>query len=76
MNFERGSRKYVLTQCRKRLGKAVAQRSKSTVAAEVLKDPITKKYVLKTLGVNLQRELALMCSDKVKSNRSINACRK
>ncbi len=67
MNFERGSRKYILTPCRKRLGKAVARRSKSTVAAEVLKDPITKKYVLQRLGVNLRRELALMCSDKVES---------
>lgn len=57
----------MLTPSRKHIGKAVARRSKNTIVREMLKDPGTKSYVVKKIGILVRRELMLMCSERVNS---------
>ena len=62
-----GVRKYNHTPSRKHVGKAIARRSKTSLIFNVLKDPITKVYVIKKVGILLKQELAEMCSNKANS---------
>ena len=45
----------------------MARSSRLAIAAECLKDDITRKYIIKKIGEILKRELATMCSDRVGS---------
>ena len=45
----------------------MARRSKSALVAEVLRDPITRQYMIKHVGMIVRRELSLMCSEKTGS---------
>ena len=56
-------RTYLLTPSRKHIGKAVARGSRLAMAVECLKEPTTRKYVLKQIGVVIRNELKTMCSD-------------
>lgn len=58
---------FVLTPSRKHMAKAIARKSKKAVAAEALKDPVTKKYILKKLGNELAKEVRGMASDSTNS---------
>ena len=58
---------FVLTPNRKHLGKAVARNSKKTIAAETLKDSVTKGYIVSIMGRELSREIRAMASDHAKS---------
>ena len=58
---------YKLTPCRKHLGKAVARGSWNKIATECIQDPVTKKYVIKTLGRVIWKEMKAMCSDATAS---------
>ncbi len=58
---------FFLTPHRKHLGKAVARKSKKTIAAETLKDSSTKGYIVSIIGRELSREVRAMASDPVKS---------
>ena len=58
---------YLLTPKRKHIGKAVARKSKKTIASEALKDQQTKQYIIKLIGKELAKEVQVMCSDAVKS---------
>ena len=60
-------KKFVLTPQRKHLAKAVARQSKQTIAVESLKDPVTKKYILRIIGREVVKEVKRMASDKVES---------
>ena len=60
-------RKYTLTPSRKAMGKAVARRSKQSLIVQALKDPVTKVFIVKKIGILLKQELTQMCSDKAKS---------
>ena len=62
MNYKK-PRTYPLTPTRKHLGKAVARGSKKSVAIECLKDPATRKFLLKGIGVLVRNELKSMCMD-------------
>ena len=59
--------RYVLTPSRKHLGKAVARGTRVSVAKECLKDPVTKKYIMKRIGMLVRNELIFMCSDTTNS---------
>lgn len=37
------------------------------LVSEVLKDPVTRQYTVKRMGMLMRRELEMMCSDKVNS---------
>jgi hypothetical protein len=52
----------LLTPSRKRIGRAVARRSRSALVAEVLKDPTTKQCMMKRIGLLIRREMRQMCS--------------
>lgn len=56
-----------MTPSRKYMGRAVARCSKSAVVAEILKDPATKKHLMKRIGMLVRRELVLMCSKNTNS---------
>ena len=45
----------------------MARCSKSALVAEVLRDPITRQYMIKRVGMIVKRELSLMCSEKTGS---------
>lgn len=60
-------RTYVLTPSRKKLGKAVARRSRQTVARECFSEPITRAHLLRHIGMVIRNELKAMCSDKAMS---------
>ena len=49
------------------MGKAVARRSRSALVAEALKDPVTKGYIVRRIGMMVKNELILMCSERVSS---------
>ena len=49
------------------MGKAVARGRKQSVAKECLKDPVTRKYIMKRIGMLVRNELILMCSDSANS---------
>ena len=57
----------MLTPRRKHIGKAIAQGSRLSSATECLKEPSTKKYLLKNIGVLVRNELILMCSNRTDS---------
>lgn len=61
------AKKYVLTPSRKQAGRAVARRSRSSLVAEVLKDPVTRQYVVKRIGMIVRKELSVMCSENAGS---------
>lgn len=76
IEYRQGVRKYTLTPSRKPMAKSVARHSKNALILQALKNPITKVYVVKKIGVMLKQELAQMCSDKAKSflhNQSASA---
>lgn len=56
-----------MTPSRKRVGKALARRSKWSTVLELLKDAATKQYIVKKIGILVRRELMQMCSEKVDS---------
>lgn len=58
---------FVLTPHRKHLGKAVARKSKRTIAAETMKDSTIKGYIVSLLGRELTREIRAMSSDEARS---------
>ena len=58
---------YDLTPSHKNIGKAVAKRSRQSVARECFKKPTTRKHLLKHIGMVIRNELKAMCSDKVGS---------
>ena len=45
----------------------MARSSNSALATEALKNPTTKRYIVKKVGILLRKELVSMCSDKTKS---------
>lgn len=57
----------MLTPTRKHIGKAVARGSRQAVAVQCLKEPATRKYLLKRIGVLVRNELISMCSDSTSS---------
>lgn len=57
----------MLTPHRKNLARAVARQNKKTIAIESLKDPVTKKHVLRIIGREVAKEVKRMASDKVRS---------
>ena len=59
--------KYVLTPRRKHLGKAVARRSRKTVAVESMRDPSTRHHIVNLLGKEIRNEIRLMASDSAHS---------
>lgn len=69
-------RTYVLTPTRKRLGKAVARRSKKEIVDQSMKDPLVKRYMIEKMGQILRSEVTTMCSDRtcsILSNQSVDA---
>ena len=56
-----------LTPSRKKMGKAIARKSKATIVRECLKDPIMFNYVINNVSQILQSELRKMCSIEVNS---------
>lgn len=67
MEYTHSTRKYALTPSRKHVGKAIARRSRSALVVEALKDPVTRGYVVRRVGMMVRNELVLMCSDRVQS---------
>jgi len=67
IDYECGTRKYSLTPSRRHIGKVVTRRSKSALATEALKNPTTRRYIVKKMGILLQKELVSMCSGKTNS---------
>ena len=49
------------------MGKAVARKKKKTIAAETLKDPVLKGYVVELIGKEVAKELKNMASMKTNS---------
>ena len=49
------------------MGKAVARKKKKTIAAETLKDPVLKGYVVDLIGKEVAKELKNMASTKAES---------
>ncbi len=58
---------YSLTPSRRRLGKAVARSSKSSIAKACFTDPITTKYAMNYLGTLLRREIQVLVSHDTNS---------
>ena len=56
-------RTFTLTPSRKRLGKALARGSRRVVAIECLKDPTTRRHILKKIGILVRNEMIAMCTD-------------
>ena len=59
---------YALTPTRKHIGKAVARGRRQSVAIECLKEPSTRKHLLKRIGMLVRNELIALCSDSSNSN--------
>ena len=49
------------------MGKAIARKSKKTVAQEALRDPVTKQCIVKMLGKELRQEVKTMLSQGANS---------
>ena len=60
-------RTFVMTPSRKRLGRAMARGSRKAVAVECLKEPTTRKHLLKRIGMLVRNELMSMCSERTSS---------
>lgn len=60
-------RNFILTPSRKHMGKALARGKRKSVAAECIKDPVAKKYIIKKIGVLLRKGMNVMCSDDTNS---------
>ena len=73
MNYKK-PRIFPLTPSRKHIGKAVARGSRKAVALECLKDPATRKYLLKKIGLLVRNELISMCSDSTNSILRSQSC--
>ena len=58
---------FKLTPSRKHLGKAIARRSKKTIAVEAMKDDGVKKHILKLVGNIAHAEIKKLCSQSVQS---------
>lgn len=58
---------YALTPTRKHIGKAVARGRRQSVAIECLKEPSTRKHLLKRIGMLVRNELIALCSDSSNS---------
>ncbi|XP_064384807.1 uncharacterized protein LOC135333715 isoform X2 [Halichondria panicea] len=58
---------FLLTPSRKHIGKAIARKSRKKVAMEALKDPTTRKYLLKMVGIELAKEVKCMSSESANS---------
>ena len=54
---------YSLTPSRNRLGKALARGSRRVVAIEGLKDPTTRRHIMK-IGILVRNEIVAMCTDE------------
>ena len=61
------SKTFKLTPSRKHLGKAVARRSKKTIAVECMKDAGIKKHILKLVGNIVRAEIKKLSSVDVQS---------
>lgn len=57
----------MFTPSRKHIRKAIARGSRQSVAAECLKKPGTRRYLLKRIGVMVRNELVAMCSNGTNS---------
>ena len=60
VGYER-PRAYALTPSCKHIVKAVARKSKQAVAMECMKDSVTRKHVLRRVGMVMRSELITMC---------------
>ena len=60
-------RKYILTPSRKKIVKAVARKSMQSMARECFKEPRSRAYLVKYVGMIVRNELKSMCSDKTNS---------
>ncbi len=49
------------------MGKAIARRSRNALVTNSLKDPITKRYIIRHVGMLIRKELTSMCSDRAQS---------
>ncbi|XP_064386655.1 uncharacterized protein LOC135335133 [Halichondria panicea] len=58
---------FLLTPSRKHIGKAIARKSRKKVAMEALKDPTTRKYLLKMVGIELAKKVKCMSSESANS---------
>ena len=67
VEYRSGMRTYTMTPSRKHVRKAVARHSRSAMLVELLKDPISKRYMLRHIGILLRKELSQMCSDETNS---------
>ena len=61
----RPTKKYTLTPSRKKIGKAVAHRSKKALAKQCIS--VTKRHLFDLVGLSLRRELKVMVSDSTNS---------
>lgn len=60
-------RTFLLIPQRKHLGKAVARRSKTAIAAECMKDRAVQKHILKLVGKMVHAEIKKFCSHSANS---------
>ena len=62
-----GTRNQEHMTSRKHIGKAVARGRRQSVAVECLKEPGTRRHLLKQIGMLLRNELVFLCSDSAGS---------
>ena len=67
VGYKRPKKTGVLTPKCKHLGKAVAHRSQKTIAVECIKDPITRKHVVRLIGKEFCKEIQFMASENAQS---------
>lgn len=67
IDYDRRPRTYMLTPHRKHMGRAVARKSYEVIATEALTNALTRKYVIRTLGKELAKEIKTMASDSTNS---------
>ena len=67
MGYTKRTRVYNITPRRKHIVKAVARRSKRSVATECMKDVAVKKYVMKKIGEEVRTELKKLSSESTNS---------
>ena len=67
VGYKSGPKRLNLTPSRKAFGKAIARGSRAKVAQECLKDPITRKHIIKKVAAIVKSEVATLCSDSANS---------
>ena len=65
--YPKRPRSYHMTPTRRRICKPLIRRSRCALARQCLKDPVTRRFITKGVGLSLRHEVAKLCSDKVSS---------